>query len=407
MAEVFSVGRRRAIFAAAGLGYVLSQFFRSFLTVIADELARDLGAGPQDLGAMGSAWFLTFAAAQFLVGILLDKVGPRRSVAGMMLFAVLGAVLFSQAGSVTMGIVAMALIGLGCSPILMGALYVFAKTEDPARFAMLGSVFLSVGLIGSLLAATPLAVLVAAFGWRIVLFVLAGVTLVSLLLIAVVMRDPPQEEVQPGVDQSLFGALITLLKLPALWPILFMSVFITAEVFTERALWIGPYLGAVHGLDLVARGHAILAFAIAMTLSASLAGPLAKRLDNPKRVVLVGSGMAGFGFLALGLWPAMPLVPAMLVLCLIGLFGVTFAVMLAHARLFMPGHVIGRGITFANFLSIGGTGVVQYASGAAIAGMQRTGYSTIETYGLLHLAFGVTLLVAACVYAFAPERPSA
>ena len=38
----FSLARRRTIFVVAALGYLLSQFYRSFLTVISDDLMRDL-----------------------------------------------------------------------------------------------------------------------------------------------------------------------------------------------------------------------------------------------------------------------------------------------------------------------------------------------------------------------------
>ena len=399
------MGRRRAVFAVAVLGYILSQFFRSFLTVIVDDLARDIGAGPRDLGAMGSAWFFVFALAQFPVGVLLDRLGPRRTISGMMVFIALGAGVFSFATSVAGATIAMGLIGFGCAPILMGALYFFARTESPARFAALGSLFLGVGLSGGLLASTPLAIFVAHLGWRPALLVMAGVAIVATLLIAIVMRDPPIDHGGAVQGTSLFGALGDLLRRPVLWPSLFMSIFITAEVWTERSLWIGPFFGDVYGMSAIARGHVILAFAIAMAVSASLAGPIAERWGDPKRVVMIGNIMTGLAFIALGIWTDMPALAAIILICLIGLFGVTYAVQIAHTRMFMPVHVIGRGITFVNFLSIGGTGVLQYASGIAVADMKSAGFSSAATYGALHIAFGTVLLIAAAVFAFAPSRP--
>ena len=51
------------------------------------------------------------------VGFALDLIGPRRTVLGTMLFAVIGAVLFAYATSATMLIIAMGLIGIGCSAV--------------------------------------------------------------------------------------------------------------------------------------------------------------------------------------------------------------------------------------------------------------------------------------------------
>jgi predicted MFS family arabinose efflux permease len=400
---VFSLGRRRAVFVAAALGYLLSQFYRSFLTVIAEELMRDLAMGPKEFGALGSAWFFAFSLSQFPVGVMLDRLGPRRTMAGLMIFAVLGAMIFALAKTSLVAIIGMALIGVGCSPLLMGALYFFAKTEPPARFAMLGGLYLAAGLIGSLIAASPLALLVEATGWRDAIRIVAGFTALVAALIFIVVRDPPGEASPPG--GSLIGDVVALLKLPAMWPILVISFAISGPIFTERSLWVGPYFGEVYGLGFLERGHAVLALAVAMTISAVVTGPVASAIDDPRKVVLYSNLLCGLAFVALGFMPANALTGALIAMGLAGLFGVSYAVMIAHGRLFMPGHVIGRGITFINFVSIGGTGLVQLASGYAVDGMKKAGLPAEAVYGNLHLAFGVFLLVAVAIYWFAPARP--
>ncbi len=403
MPTTFSLARRRAIFIAAACGYLLSQFYRSFLTVIADDLMRDLAIGPKEFGALGSAWFFAFSLSQFPVGVALDKLGPRRTISGMMLAAVIGAVLFASATTHGVAVIGMALIGVGCSPLLMGTLYFFAKTEAPARFAALGSLFLACGLIGSLIAATPLAILVDAVGWRHSIHLVAGVTVLVAALNYLVFRDPPPGPVPAG--GSLIGDVLALLRLPALWPILIMSFAISGPVFTERSLWVGPFFGEVYGLGLIERGNAVLALAIAMTASAIFAGPVAGWINNSKAVVLFANLGCGLAFLALGLMPGASLPGALVLMGLAGFFGVTYAVLIAHGRSFMPDHVIGRGITFINFVSIGGTGIVQIVSGHAVEGMKNAGLPATETYANLHLAFAGLLLVAVAAYAFAPSRP--
>lgn len=400
-----SQARRRWVFVVSVVAYSLSQFYRSFLTVITDQLAADLGVGPKELGILGGTWFIVFALAQFPVGVMLDRYGPRRTMAGLMGFSVLGCVLFGEAQSVAVATVAMGLIGLGCSPLLMGALYFFARTETPARFAALGSLFLGLGLVGGLLAATPLTLLVEAVGWRNAFRIVLVITIIATLLLALVLRDPPQANAASGADGGVFGALIALLKLPAMWPILVMSVFVTAEVWTYRSLWVGPYFGEVHGLVGVARGNVAFAMGVAMAISASLAGPIAEKLGNPKGVVVTATTISGLGFIALWLMPNAPFWLAVALVLLVGLFGASYAVMLGHARLFMPAHVIGRGITFINFLSIGMTGVLQYVSGASVAAMKAQGLPPSQVYANLYLMFGGLMLMAVAVYAFAPKKP--
>ena len=401
---MFSPARRRVIFLAAAWGYILSQFFRSFLTIIVDDLTRDLGIGPKEFGALGAVWFFTFAAMQIPVGIWLDRYGPRITIAGMMGAAGIGALVFAQAGSVLAAKIGMALIGFGCAPILMGALYFFARTETPARFAALGSMFLGVGLFGGLLAASPLALLVEMIGWRMALTVMAAVTFLGVVMIAIVMRDPPRLTTEEGAG-GVFSALFLLGRVPGMVPILLFSIVITAEVWTQRALWVGPYFAEVHGLDPLMRSHIAFAMGVAMTISAVLAGPLSEKLGNPKGVVLVATLVSAGGFLGLGLMPQASLPLAIGLTCLIGLFGATYGVMIGHARVFMPPALIGRGITLINFLSMGGTGLLQFGSGLAVAEMKQAGWPATAVFGALSLVFGGLMLAGALVYALAPARP--
>lgn len=400
-----SLARRRVIFGVAALAYLLSQFYRSFLTVIVDDLTRDLGIGPQAYGALGAAWFFAFSLFQFAVGAMLDTIGPRRTICGLMSFAVVGAFLFAGATTQNVALFAMVLIGIGCSPVLMGTLYFFAKTEPPQRFAALGSVFLSCGLIGSLVSATPLALLVDGVGWRDAIRIFGVITAVVAVGLFFVFRDPEVEAAPPG--GSLIGDLVTLLKVPAMLPILVMSFVISAPVFTERSLWVGPFFTQVYGLGPIASSHVVLFLALAMTLSAMFSGPIAGRLDNPRAVVIVANLVGAATFLALGLWGTPPLAMALVLLGLVGLFGVTYAVLLAHGRLFMPAHVIGRGITFINFVSIGGTGVAQFFSGMAVEKMRDAGWKPAEIFSALHIAFAAMLVIALVVYRRSPRKPTA
>src|SRR5690606_34246517 len=82
------------IFFALIPAYFLSIFYRSCLSVIANPVMTDLGMGPRELGVLGAAWFIAFAASQFPIGWALDRIGPRRTVATCMALGSVGAFLF-------------------------------------------------------------------------------------------------------------------------------------------------------------------------------------------------------------------------------------------------------------------------------------------------------------------------
>ena len=233
----------------------------------------------------------------------------------------------------------MGLIGMGCSPIYMGALYVFARNHPAAQFGLLASLLIGFGSIGNLAGTMPLAWLAEAYGWRQTLALLAVLYGVAFVLAVLLLRDPPKLERQ-GSDGVFAGigaiAAMPIVRLAA--PIIFVSY---ATISAIRGLWVGPFLERVTGLTPAAQGQAVLAMAVAMTTSAFAAGWVQSR----------------FGALAALGTPAAPTAIGLYVL--MGLAGFTFTILMAHVRPFFPDHLVGRGITMLNFLFIGCTAAVQ------------------------------------------------
>lgn len=380
--------------------YTLSQFYRSFLAVIAGDLSRELGLDAAQLGSISAAWFVAFAVAQFPVGVALDRIGPRWTLAGLSLVAVVGAVSLASAGSFGACVAAMALIGIGCAPALMASMYVFARTYAFGRFATLSSTLIGLGTVGNLLGATPLALAVERLGWRPSMLLVAGLTAVSALLVAAFLRDPlPVRPERP--HSSMLGGLRTVLTLRALWPLLPITAVSYAVVIATRALWIAPFLGSVHRLDVSDLGYAALAMGVAMSLGALAYGPI-ERTFGAKTTTLCGVTSCALAFLGLGLWGHEGLLLATAFLAAIGALGMSYAILMAHAREFIPPELLGRGVTFMNFVFIAGAGIVQWCSGLFVRWSEGEGVSPVLTYGRLHLAFGTLLLAAVAIYVFAP-----
>lgn len=380
--------------------YVLSQFYRSFLAVIAPELARELALSPQALGNLQAFWILGFVATQFPVGLALDTIGPRRTVALQMLLAVAGALLFATAHSALMLNIAMLLIGAGCGSIYMGAIYLFGRTAAPQRFALLCSWLLGLGTAGNLLAASPLAWAAQSIGWRGAMAGMAAATLLSALSVLLLIRDPMR--ITTHASRGLIAGIGEILKNRALWPLLPVTAVSYAAVLAERGLWAGPYVSSVYGLDPVARGNALLVMAGAMSVGAMAYGPLDRLLKTRKWVVFPGVGVTALCFAALGL-PGLPLSAAVPLMAAIGGFGMTYGVLMAHGRSFVPDHLLGRGITLLNVLFIGGAGVLQPLSGALMNRLKDA--PPEQAYATLHLIFAGLLVLGLLVYAFARDNP--
>ncbi len=393
-------------FAVFLVGYTLSQFYRSFLAVVAPDLARELTLSAADLGNISAAWFAAFALSQIPVGVALDRLGPRRSITAGLLIASVGAALLGRAHSAFDGIAAMALIGVGCAPIYMGALYAFGRTYPPHRFALLSSWMIGLGSVGNLLGATPLAYASAALGWRNAFLAIAAATLAAAVVTALLVRDPPPVAPRAGAPASggWIGELWSIVSIRALWPLMPLILVSYAIVVAERGLWIGPFLADVWGLDAVERGHIALLMGIAMSAGAMTYGPLDHWLGSRKWVVLPGSVVTGLALIALAVAGKPSIATATALLAVIGGIGLTYGVLMAHARPLFPDHLLGRGITFCNLLFIGGASLLQPISGRYMDAMKAAGLPAADAYSRLHMAFGLIMLAATAVYAFSHEK---
>lgn len=386
------------------VGYILSQFYRSFLAVIAPELSSDLHLSAADLGNISACWFAAFAIVQFAVGSALDRHGPRRTLPVMMLAGVAGALVFAHADGAGDAMLAMALIGAGCSAGLMGPLFVFARMYPPDRFAMLSSLIIGLGTLGNLLGGTPLALASEAIGWRGVFYGLAAVTLASALLIALLVDDPPSLAGQDHRDDGgILAGLKDIVALRSLWPVWPLMAVGYGILITERGLWVGPYLAGVHELAPVSRGNVIFLMACAIALGAFAYGPLESWLKQRRMLVASGSIIAGMALLTLAVMPGAGLQTAAALLAVFGFAAMTYGPMMAHVRHSLPDRLLGRGMTFANFLCMGGAGLLQVWSGTYVADLAAQGLRPADVYAALHFALAAVLLSAAFVYLFSKD----
>ena len=381
-------------------GYVLSQFYRACLAVLTPVLKTELGASAEDLAVSLGLWYLAFALMQIPVGEALDRIGPRRTVGWLLALGGGGGAASFALATGPWGVhLAMVLIGIGCSPVLMGSYYIFARSFSPAIFGTLAAAVIGVGSLGNLAGAAPLAAAIAAFGWRGTLWGLAGVTLVVALAILTFTRDP-ERIVQKGQK----GNVLDILRLPGFWlilPLIFANYTAAAAI---RGLWAGPWLSALHGADAALIGKVTLAMGVAMVLGNFAYGPADRLLGSHKRVAIAGNLVLCLALAVLALAPDAGLWQVTALLAAVGFFGASFPVLMAHGRTFLPPHLVGRGVTLLNLFSIAGAGIWLFLSRPVFAAASSAG-DPVAAYRGLFLFFLVPVVAGLAVYLFSRARP--
>lgn len=401
-----------AIAAALCFANMLGQFYRTAMAVVAPELTRDVGIGPDELGFLTGAFFLMVAAMQVPVGILLDRFGPRLTMSGLLTLAVAGTLIFASAQSMGVLSVGRGLIGVGFSAVMMGSLVTFARWVSPAKFATAASVVMGLGFLGGIAATVPLGLATEAFGWRGAFVGMAGVCATASVLVVLLVRDAPpghpfDSRTTEPVGQVLRGYL-DVLRIRDVRFMAAMSFTTFAALLTVLGLWAGPYLYDVHGLEMVQRGQVLMGMALAGMVGSFLYGPADRMLNSRKRAIQLASLLSISVLLALGLLPGLGLVAAAALLTLFCLVVPFSPVVVSHSRSLFPDRLVGRGMTTLNMVVFLGIFLIQWTTGLLVDVFPKSsaGQAPEMAYRSVFLFLACAMFVSLLIYSRAADvRP--
>ncbi|AGT10451.1 MFS transporter [Paracoccus aminophilus] len=380
------------------LGYTLSQFYRAFLAVLSPTLHAELGAGPADLALSSGLWYFAFAAAQLPVGWALDRFGPGRTVAALLAFGGAGgAAVFAMAQQPWHLHVAMTLLGIGCAPVMMGSFYIFARTLPASAMSAAGGAVVGIGSLGNMLGAAPLVWVIGEIGWRPTLWALAVITLAVSATIASFVSDPPK----PAEDQpkaSLRG-LLQVRELRFILPLLGVTYAASACI---RGLWAGPYLTEVFGASDQLIGWVTLGMGIAMVTANLSVGRVVQLVGSDKKLSIANTLLLCLVLALLWLFPGTSLALSSVLLVMVCISDSSYSLIMSHGRAFMPQHLVGRGITFLNMVSIAGVGIMQFLSRPVYLASSAS-HPPAAAYSYIFLFFLIPLVIGLGFYLFSAE----
>jgi len=354
------------IFLPFAGGYYLSYVFRTINAIISPDLVREFGLGPSDLGLLTSSYFLTFSCFQLPLGILLDRYGPRRVNAGLMMLAGSGAALFALSPNLEGLVLARALIGLGVAGCLMASIKVFTLWFPLNRLATLNGWMLSCGGLGALTVSMPAEALLRITDWHSIFLALAALTFLAAAAVFLIVP----ERGEPRVSQTLFESLASLqpvLRSASFWRLGFVSIAGTSVYSSLQGLWIAPWLKDVVGLGREQIGSHLLAVALGMIVGATLWGSVFDRLTRRgiSAIRVLRGGLALY-LVALALLASGAKSGTLYLMFALSLFAQVTPLVYAVLSKQVPLELSGRTTSTLNFLVFMGAFVVQWGTGLVI-----------------------------------------
>jgi MFS family permease len=394
--------QRRLIFTVLALMYILAYFYRVSLAVVAQDISRELQLTPTQLGSLSGILFFVYALAQIPLGPMIDRLGSRLVIGGCGVLTSVGGILFSQADSLAGAMVARMLIGVGTASVLMATFTLFGHWYTRQEFGRMSGLMVAVGNLGNIFATAPLAVAVAAVGWRGSFLAIAAVQAVATTLVFLKVQDRPATEgtVAEGSAVRRGGML-------AAWREIFgnrdflllggIAFFWYGNYLALQGLWGGPYLQ--------------LMFTAVGFIAGSMAiDSIARRVVcSYKKTLLAGQTlllllMTGF----LGWLDLLPQPCLAVVFFGVGLTVSSGVMIYPLVRAMFPLAITGTALTSLNFFVLMGAALTQQIMGVIIGRLKKSGmHPPSEAF---HAAFFFPLLglaVAIIAYSFAREHDAA
>lgn len=395
-----------AVFAPFACGYFLAYFFRSVSAVIAPNLATEIGLGPADLGFLTAAFFLAFALAQLPLGVALDRFGPRRTQATLLLAAAAGALIFAGGESATTLTLGRALIGLGSAGGLMSGLKTIALWLPPERLPRVNAVYLAIGGLGALASTAPVEAALHVIHWRQLFVFLAVLALATSALIFLAVPERARAAAAPSTLRRQLEGLARVFRDRLFWRAAPLMAAAAGTSMAIQSLWAGPWLRDVGGLDRDGVATHLMLMTMALTAGLLLSGlfaDLGRRLGLSLSAV-IGISVAAFLAVQVGVLLELKHFAALLWIGF-GFFGNMTSLCFALLAQHFPPALTGRATTAANTLAILTAFATQYLIGAAIAQWPQGADGGYAPEGYL-TGFGVmfVLQVAALAWFLWPRR---
>lgn len=380
--------RRAAIAWTIGALFFLYAFVQRVApSVMIDELMRDFGVGAAAIGHLSAFYFYAYVAMQLPIGVLMDRIGPRRLMSAAAIVAAIGSVVFALSPVFLIAGLGRFLVGLGVAASWIGLLMLATQFFPVNRFALLAGIGQAMGMAGAVAGQAPLGEVVTVIGWRGAALALAGLG----FLIAIGIWLSARDGSRPAPQSRLLAGLGRVARSGQSWIAAVVALSLTAPMLGFAGLWAVPFFGSLYGMNRPEAAALTSTVFLGWAVGAPALGWIADRIGRRKPLLLAGT--AGLGISTAGV-VYLPLPPwgAALALFLGGVAGAAMILTYGAARAHTAPEDAGATYGFVNTATVGSGALFQPLLGILLdTAWDGTVSAGVRVYGLeaYRIAFAV------------------
>jgi MFS family permease len=349
------VNSRRAwlVVSVGTFAYLVGVMQRTSLGIAGVDATARFDVQAAALSSLGVVQIIVYASLQIPVGVLLDRVGPRRLILSGAALMVAGQLVLAFAPTIAVALLGRILLGAGDAMTFISVSRLIAGWFSGRILPLLTQSVGTVGQLGQLLSALPLSFLLHTAGWTPAFIAAASLSAVAFVAVLAAVTNSPDASLPTGpitIRTPPLRVVRESLSRPGT-QLGFWSHFVTqSSATTLSLLWGFPFLSVGLGYGPTAAAAMLTLITASAVVFGPVLGLLSARYPYRRSNIVLGIVLAmGVAWTVLLLWPGHPplwLVIVLLVVVAVGgpgsLIGFDFA------RMFNPARSLGSASGIVN-----------------------------------------------------------
>lgn len=348
-----------------GLGavfYSYEYFLRISPSVMEGALRQHFNLSATGFGLLSAFYYYAYVPMQLPVGILMDRLGPRRLLTFACLICVMGTFMFANTFIFNVAAMGRFFVGFGSAFAFVGVLKLATIWLPEDKLAMVAGLATALGTVGAMLGDNLLDHLVKLTGWQqtVNFTALFGVALIFLLWFGI--HDHKQDKEEGGTIDSFKTNMVDLgiiLRNKQIWinGMYGCLVYLPTTVFAE--LWGIPYFRHAHGLTASGANLCNSILFLGFTIGAPLMGFISDKLKRRKLPMFLGAFGAAMVMFVVLYVPGLNSTSLCILMFTLGLLYSVQSIVFAVGREVSPKEAAGTAIAMTNMIVMIGAMLLQ------------------------------------------------
>ncbi|MBD1157841.1 MFS transporter [Pelagibacterales bacterium SAG-MED17] len=393
------VNKSVLIFCVFAFGFFISNLLRSITATLTPVLTSEFDLSAGNLGLLAGGYFLGFSLMQIPAGLLLDKYGPKKVVAYLLLIALVSTISFAFAKSFTGLLISRFFIGVGVAACLMGPLTGYRVWFEDKYQQRANSWMLMVASFGFVISTLPVQILLPIIGWRSIFLIISILILLSIILILIFApswnNNVQNQNIQSAESTGRLSDVWKNKFFISLIPLAFLNY---GGVQAIQTLWAGPWMLNVAGYSPLESATGLFWINIIMLFAFMFWGYILPKFSSlgidSMKIVKIGLPIS---YIVLFCIIIMGQKAGAMMFTLYILSSIVLSLTQPALALSFPQNLAGKSLTSLNVFIHSGTFFVQWGIGLLIDLSKNMGANIITSY---KISLSIFLILCILSYIF-------